>query len=164
MLLQYTICFCRYSELVLMLYRYRPPNQFHWNGLGGKLQENETPQTCVQREVLEEANVDLHMAHSFRFAGIVTWDFGAGPGGGMYAFIADFQQATVTWEGEREVPEGLLCWKSLQWVCDLNNTAVVSNIPGFLPYMLSQDIPLEYHCNYRDRQLAGLIVRLLPPA
>ena len=65
MSLQYTICFCRYGELVLMLYRYRPPNQFHWNGLGGKLQEDETPQACVQREVLEEAEIDCRLTHKF---------------------------------------------------------------------------------------------------
>jgi 8-oxo-dGTP diphosphatase len=161
--LQYTICFCRYSELVLMLYRNRTPNQFNWNGLGGKLQENETPLACVQREVLEEANIDLHMAHRLRFTGIVTWDLDStSASSGMYAFVADFQQASVTWEGDREVAEGLLCWKPLKWVCDSNNTAVVSNIPRFLPHMLSQDIPLEYHCKYRDRHLAELLVRPLP--
>ncbi len=167
MSLQYTICFCRYSELVLMLYRYRPPNQFLWNGLGGKFQENETPRACVRREVLEEADINLQMAHRLRFAGIVTWDFGAGttsPGSGMYTFIADFQQASITWEGDREVPEGLLCWKPLQWVCDLNNTAVVSNIPHFLPHMVSQDIPFEYYCDYANGRLPELVVRPLPPA
>jgi len=150
-----------------MLYRNRPPNQFHWNGLGGKLQENETPLACVLREVLEEANIDLHMAHRLRFTGIVTWDFGTGttsPGsGGMYVFVADFQQASIIWEGDREVPEGLLCWKPLQWVCDLNNTAVVSNIPRFLPPMLSRDIQAEYRCNYHDEQLVELLVYPLPP-
>jgi len=161
--LQYTICFCCYGELVLMLCRYRSPNQFHWNGLGGKLQEDETPQACVHREVLEEADIDLQMAHRLRFAGIVTWDLDStSASSGMYAFIADFQQASVTWEGDRVMPEGLLCWKPLQWVCDSNNTAVVSNIPRFLPHMLSQDIPLECHCKYRDRHLAELLVRPLP--
>jgi len=148
-----------------MLYRSRPPNRFHWNGLGGKLQKDETPQACVMREVLEEANIDLHVAHSLRFAGIVTWDFGAGatsPGSGMYAFIADFQQASVTWEGDRVMPEGLLCWKPLQWVCDPHNTAVVSNVPHFLPHMLSQNIPLGYHCNYHNGHLVALVVRPLP--
>jgi 8-oxo-dGTP diphosphatase len=164
--LQYTICFCCYGELVLMLYRYRPPNQFQWNGLGGKLQEDETPQACVQREVLEEADIDLQMAHRLRFAGIVTWDLEAGstsPSSGMYAFIADFQQASVTWEGDRVMPEGLLCWKPLQWVCDPGNTAVVSNIPHFLPCMLSQDIPFEYYCDYPNGLLPELVVRPLPP-
>jgi len=148
-----------------MLYRKRPPNQFHWNGLGGKLQENETPQACVQREVLEEANIDLNVSHRLRFTGIVTWDFGADatdPGSGMYAFIADFQQASVTWEGDREVPEGLLCWKPFQWVCDPHNPSVVSNIPHFLPHMLSQNIPLGYHCNYHNGHLVALVVRPLP--
>src|SRR5438552_1022627 len=146
-----------------MLYRKRPPNQFLWNGLGGKLQKDETPLLCVQREVLEEANIDLHMAHRLRFTGIVTWDLDSNTASsGMYAFVADFQQASVTWEGDREVPEGLLCWKPLLWVCNPGNTTVVSNIPHFLPCMLSQNIPAEYRCNYHDEQLVELLVRPLP--
>ncbi len=53
MSLLYTICFCRCADKVLMLYRNRPPNQNHWNGLGGKIQVGETPLECAQREILE---------------------------------------------------------------------------------------------------------------
>jgi hypothetical protein len=55
--LQYTICFCLCGELILMLYRNRPPNRFHWNGLGGKLQKDETPQACVLSPLPQDGNV-----------------------------------------------------------------------------------------------------------
>ena len=114
MALPYTICFCRYDDRVLMLYRNRPPNQQRWNGLGGKLKMHETPLSCIQREIMEEAEIDLHLAQQLRFAGIVTWAAGIGnqtdSSVGMYAFIADLPLDWPIWEGERTTPEGLLCW------------------------------------------------------
>ncbi len=40
-----------------MLYRDRPPFARHWNGLGGKIEPDETPLACVEREVLEESGL-----------------------------------------------------------------------------------------------------------
>ncbi|HEY7347838.1 MAG TPA: 8-oxo-dGTP diphosphatase [Ktedonobacterales bacterium] len=165
MTLSYTICFCYRGDLVLMLYRNRPPNQGLWNGLGGKIQPNETPFACVQREMLEEAGIDLSRSLTCRFAGIVTWPNGTdptGPSKGMYAFLAELSPGAETWEREWVTPEGRLCWKPLAWVCDPQNTAVVENIPHFLPQMFSQRRPQEYYCDYRAGLLIGVSVRLLP--
>lgn len=30
-----------------------------WNGVGGKIRENETPDACIRREILEETGLDL---------------------------------------------------------------------------------------------------------
>lgn len=168
MALAYTICFCHCGELVLMLYRNKPPNQHRWNGLGGKLQREETPLACVQREIMEEAGIDLQEAQSLYFAGIVTWNLGvdsidpAGPIRGMYAFIADLPPQWPLWEGNRTVSEGLLAWKPIPWVCDPANGAVVENIPCFLPPMLAERVPREYYCGYRGNCLTDMIVRPLP--
>ncbi len=72
MILPYTICFCIQEERVLLLFRQRPPNAQHWNGLGGKIHAGETPLACIQREVMEEAGIDLQLASELRYAGIVT--------------------------------------------------------------------------------------------
>ncbi|HEU5370294.1 MAG TPA: 8-oxo-dGTP diphosphatase [Ktedonobacterales bacterium] len=165
MALAYTICFCYRGDLVLMLHRNRPPNQGRWNGLGGKIQPNETPFACVRREMIEEAGIDLAEALSCRFAGIVTWLAGAdptSPSTGMYAFLAELSPAAEMWEGERVTREGRLCWKPLAWVCDLQNTSVVENIPHFLPPMFSQRQPQEYYCDYRDGTLFEVHKRPLP--
>src|ERR1700738_2820489 len=74
--LLYTICFCFQGDSVLMLFRNKPPNAQRWNGLGGKFQPGETPLMCVQREIMEEAGIDLHLAERLHFAGIVTWGSG----------------------------------------------------------------------------------------
>jgi len=57
--LPYTICFCLRDDLVLMLYRSNPPTAGLWDGLGGKIETGETPLSSIQREVIEEATIDL---------------------------------------------------------------------------------------------------------
>ncbi len=131
----------------------------------GKLEAGEVPLACVQREILEEAGIDLRMAERLHYAGIVTWNVGSdvlSPTGGMYAFIADLPSDWPIWEGERETEEGLLCWEPLEWVYDPNNVAVVSNIPRFLPHMLLKKSPREYFCAYRGNELMHMVVRGLP--
>jgi|SRR5579872_726588 len=164
-LLRYTICFCCCGDRVLMLYRRYTPNRQRWNGLGGKLETGELPLACVRREMWEEAEIDLQMAQCLHYVGIVTWNVGSdllSPTGGMYAFIAEVPPDWPIWEGERETEEGLLCWKPIEWVCDPNNFAVVSNIPRFLPHMLLKKNPHEYFCAYRGGMFVDLMVRELP--
>jgi 8-oxo-dGTP diphosphatase len=147
-----------------MLYRNKPPNQHRWNGLGGKIQVGETPLVCVQREILEEANIDLNKAPLLRFAGIVTWPVGAdstASSSGMYAFIVDLPTDWPTSEGVGMIPEGILCWKPIEWVCNPQNIEVASNIPHFLPHMLSERVPAEYFCDYHEEYLASVTIRPL---
>jgi 8-oxo-dGTP pyrophosphatase MutT (NUDIX family) len=89
----YTICFCCYQQQVLMLYRTFPPHAQFWNGLGGKIEAGETPLVSVQREMQEEAGIDLGKAPSLFFAGIITWGLtGQEPMQGMYASVAHLSQ------------------------------------------------------------------------
>src|SRR5882724_3827467 len=118
----YTICFCCYQQQALMLYRTFPPNAQLWNGLGGKIEEGETPLVSVQREMQEEADIDLSQAPSLFFAGIATW----GPNDrasvkGMYAFIAHLSKSQAEQVRELTTPEGLITWKPIAWVCDPGN-------------------------------------------
>jgi 8-oxo-dGTP diphosphatase len=167
MKLPYTICFCRCGDALLMLYRSKPPNRHRWNGLGGKRAADEPPLTCVRREVWEEAEIDVEAAQDIYFGGIVTWPKGAdptGPGQGMHAFVAEYPADWPIWDSPRYGPEGLLSWHPTSWVCDPSNTAVVDNIPDFLPPMLAHAPPMEYYCDYRGGHLAAVVVRPLSPA
>lgn len=165
MALKYTICFCRCRDRILLLHRNRPPNQYRWNGLGGKLEPGEDPLACIFREIAEEADIDLAKAAGVRFTGVVTWPEWCDPTGGstgMYAFVADLPDSWPTWEGECETPEGRLAWKPVAWVCDERNRDVVENIPRFLPTMLTTTEPREYVCDYRAEGLVSVEVRPLP--
>jgi 8-oxo-dGTP diphosphatase len=163
--LPYTICFCLCGDQVLMLYRSKPPNAGRWNGLGGKIEAGETPLISIHREMMEEAEIDLHQAQEVRFAGLVTWTFlhdQERSHRGMYVFLArlasDFPIGP-----DHGTSEGLLSWKAFNWICDRSNPSVVSNIPHFLPGMLTDPKPREYRCSYREELLQAVVTGALPP-
>lgn len=159
--LPYTICFCLHGDQVLMLYRNNPPNAGLWNGLGGKLEPGETPLENIHREVAEEAGLDLNQAEAVRFAGLVSWPVSTGTNArmGMYAFLARLTPDYALWP-DRITEEGVLSWKTLDWVCDQNNLLVVNNIPHFLPVMLAEQQALEYCCSADNGRVQMVITAL----
>lgn len=52
-----TLCFIRKDDEILMLNREKAPLQGLWNGVGGKMEENETPMACILREIEEETGL-----------------------------------------------------------------------------------------------------------
>jgi 8-oxo-dGTP diphosphatase len=104
--------------------------------------------------VWEEAGIDLREAGEVRFVGLVTWPTSntATVRTGMYAFLAWLPPDYPLWP-DRSTEEGLLSWKALEWVCDSSNEQAVSNIPQFLPRMLSEQEPGEYYCFEREGRL-----------
>lgn len=57
-----TLCYLKNDGKTLMMHRVNKDNDVHegkWNGLGGKFEPGETPEQCVQREVREEAGVEI---------------------------------------------------------------------------------------------------------
>src|SRR5258708_896512 len=125
--LPYTICFCIDNNNVLMLYRNKAPNKNLWNGIGGKIEPNENPEESIIREVKEEAGIDLKNTNALRFAGIVTWENTKRTEThtqGMYTYIAQCPIQSTNWN-KKEINEGILEWKPLDWVLNKNNQTVV---------------------------------------
>ena len=91
----------------LMLHRVKKQhdvNQDKWIGVGGKFEENESPDECLLREVREETGLTLT---DYRFRGVVTFlTDGGWEGEYMYLFTAR------RWEGELDSAcgEGELEW------------------------------------------------------
>jgi len=57
-----TLCYVQHQNKTLMLHRIKKQNDIHqdkWNGLGGKLDDGETPEECVKREVLVESGLNI---------------------------------------------------------------------------------------------------------
>lgn len=68
-----TLCYIENDGRYLMLHRTKKkddPNEGKWIGVGGKFEENESPDECVAREVKEETGFTLT---DCRFRGIVTF-------------------------------------------------------------------------------------------
>lgn len=62
---------CKENNKVLMLNRNKAPWMGKWNGVGGKINPNETPLDCMVREAQEETGL---MLQHFQPRGILTWE------------------------------------------------------------------------------------------
>jgi 8-oxo-dGTP diphosphatase len=131
-MLKYTICFIQRGEEILLVNREKSPWMGRWNGVGGKLEPNETPTDCVLREVEEETGIILD---SVDYKGLVTWTVDENELGGMYAYVAkvpeDFHYPTPFL-----TREGILDWKEISWICHPDNFGV-ANIHYYLLAMLN---------------------------
>jgi len=68
-----TLCYIQKDDSYLMLHRTKKEkdiNKDKWIGIGGKFENEEAPEDCVCREVLEETGLTLK---SFKYCGIVTF-------------------------------------------------------------------------------------------
>lgn len=60
-----TLCYIENDDCYLMLFRNRKPgdpNEGKWLGIGGKIEDGESPDECNMREVLEETGLVLKSA------------------------------------------------------------------------------------------------------
>jgi 8-oxo-dGTP diphosphatase len=68
-----TLCYLRRNGHTLMLHRNKKENDMHvgkWNGLGGKLENGESPEECAVREIREESG---YVAKNPIFRGVITF-------------------------------------------------------------------------------------------
>lgn len=102
-----TLCYIERDGMYLMLHRVKKAcdvNRDKWIGVGGKLEEGESPEDCVRREVLEETGLTLT---DYRYRALVTFVSDSCEGEFMHLFTA------TGFEGEiRECDEGVLEWIS----------------------------------------------------
>ena len=103
-----TLCYITRGSDVLMLHRVKKKNdvnQDKWIGIGGKFEENESPDECLLREAMEETGLRLT---SWRCRGIVTFlTNGPWEGEYMYLFTADGFDGNL-----KACDEGNLQWVS----------------------------------------------------
>lgn len=110
-----TLCYIEKDGCYLMMHRTKKendPNHAKWIGIGGKFEENESPEECVCREVKEETGLTLT---GYRFRGIITFVSDEWETEYMHLFTAD------EFEGEvGECNEGELAWVKKEDVMSLN--------------------------------------------
>jgi len=98
-----------------MLHRVKKKNDINkdkWIGIGGKFEENESPDECLLREAKEETGLILT---SYRFRGIVTFDCEDYPTEYMCLYTADGYEGEIT-----ECAEGKLEWVPKERISELN--------------------------------------------
>ena len=109
-----TLCYIEQDGKYLMLHRVKKENDVNkdkWVGIGGHFEENESPEECLLREVLEETGLQLI---SYRFRGIITFISDRWDTEYMHLFTADRFTGIIA-----ECDEGELCWVEKSKVYDL---------------------------------------------
>ena len=101
-----TLCYVMDDDKTLMLYRNKKENDYHegkWNGLGGKLEQGETPEECAIREVYEESGLKVSDP---KMKGLITFPMFDGVDD-WYVWVFVFKK----FEGKQiDSPEGTLEW------------------------------------------------------
>jgi len=97
-----TLIYMHRGGQTLFLRKNSGANKGKWIGIGGHMEENESPWDCVRRETAEETGLTLRSAC---FRGVVTFVSDCWEGEQMFLFTSD------DFEGETGVcDEGELCW------------------------------------------------------
>lgn len=120
--------FTKDQKKVLMVKRNKPPYKNCWNGIGGKIEENETEIQTAIRECYEETSIKLVNPKLF-----ITY---------IYPETNEKNKGTnlsVLYDFIDEVPvesnyEGIYEWKDINFALDFNNKelAGLANISQFI--------------------------------
>jgi len=113
-MIQSTLCYITQGDQVLMLHRVKKKNDINrdkWIGIGGKFENQESPDECLLREAREETGLQLT---GWRCRGVVTFLCEGIEGEYMYLFTAD------GFEGDlKTCDEGDLQWVSREFLGNL---------------------------------------------
>ena len=112
--MQTTLCYIEHDDAYLMLHRVKKKidiNKGKWIGVGGKFEQNESPEECLLREVYEETGLTLT---KYQYRGFITFIQEADTEY-MHLFTAS------EYEGEiKECDEGILKFVPKNEIMNLN--------------------------------------------
>ena len=109
-----TLCYIEKDGCWLMLHRVKKENDLNrdkWVGIGGKFEENESPEDCLLRETLEETGLRLT---DYRLCGVVTFVSDRWEGEYMWLFHASGFEGCL-----KDCDEGTLEWVPIEQVAAL---------------------------------------------
>ena len=138
---QTTLCYVEKDDSYLLLHRIKKKNDENyekWIGIGGKIEDKESPFDCIRREAMEEVGLTLN---NLRYRGIVTFVSDIYPTEYMHLFYTrDFDG-----EPKAECDEGVATWVKK---CDIEKLPIWQGDKIFLE-LLDKDTPffslkLEY--------------------
>ena len=136
-----TLCYIERGDEYLMLHRVKKENdinRYKWIGLGGKFEEDESPEECLLREVYEESGLRLT---SWRYRGIVTFVNTKCSSEYMHLFTADGFEGTIgpCDEGELEWIKKSELMKLTLWEGDRIFLRLLDSNEPFFSLKLSYD-------------------------
>ncbi len=146
-----TLCYIKKDNQYLMLHRTKKENDINegkWIGVGGKFEENETPEECMLREVQEETGLTLT---DYRLRGVITFISNEWITEYMYLFDAS------GFEGElQECDEGDLQWIPQEELLQLN---LWEGDKIFLKKLLKDDRFFTLKVRYEGEELVESVLK-----
>lgn len=143
---KYTVCFVKKNNEILMLNREKAPIMGVWNGVGGKIEKGETPDIGALREVLEETGIELK---AFFSKGTVIWETPEGELDGIYVYLYEADEH-LKYETPKKTREGILEWKSIDWILHPHNLGIAEMVAQYLPVLLEKEG--NYTFTYKNGQ------------
>lgn len=149
-----TLCYIERDNQYLMLHRVKKENDINkdkWIGVGGKFEEEESPEDCLLREVFEETGLTLKR---FRYRGLVTFVSNEWGTEYMHLFTADEYLGEI-----KECDEGELCWVNKE---DVYKLPIWEGDKIFFK-LLEKDIPFfSLKLNYEGENLVKQMLHVYP--
>lgn len=121
---KYTVCFVKNGNNILMLNREKSPIMGVWNGVGGKIEKGETPDEGALREVFEETGIKVERYFS---KGTVSWETSNSELDGIYVYLYEVTNH-LKLETPNKTREGILDWKSIDWILNPNNLGIAEKV------------------------------------
>jgi 8-oxo-dGTP diphosphatase len=110
-----TLCYIEKDGAYLMLHRIKKINDMNkdkWLGVGGKLEDGESPFDCARREIREECGVEVE---NLSYRGIITFVSDIYGTEYMHLFTSDSYRGEIDYDCD----EGRLEWVEKDKICDL---------------------------------------------
>ena len=145
-----TLCYIERDGRYLMLHRISKKddvNKGKWIGVGGHLEEGESPEECLLREVYEETGLTLA---SWQYRGIVTFSQEGYGTEYMFLYTADGFDGTP-----RACDEGVLKWIPKEEIGNLN---LWEGDRIFLKYLMEERPTFSMKLVYQGDELIQVMI------
>lgn len=109
-----TLCYIERDGFWLMMHRVKKDqdeNSGKWIGIGGHMEENESPEDCIRREIREETGLPISQ---LQLRGIITFILPAWGNELTFLYTARTETAALP-----ECEEGVLKWIRIEEAADL---------------------------------------------
>ena len=143
-----TLCYINNNDRYLMMHRNKKTNDENsskWIGIGGHIEEDESPGECIRREIVEETGLEVY---NLRLRGIVTFILPDWGNELTFLYTADTEEVKV-----KDCAEGELKWIPIK---DIMNLELWEGDRVFLPLLQERDDCFSLKLIY---EVGGKLVR-----
>ena len=149
-----TLCFVKLKDEILMINRNKPPFMGMWNALGGKVLEGESLTDCAKREIFEDSGIRVT---SVKLFSEFTWNYDDEIG---YAFLAELNNDFDKANFPKEIDEGIVAFKSIDFITSEKNQGVIEDLKIFIND-IKNGVSQDYHLIYDGKRLLEAVKKWL---